>query len=278
MGRFTSIGPPLMSNPSHHPPRMRFAVALLFCVALIAGCDQQAAIDRITPPEEAALAKRVLAQVAAREFLEVEKLFDPGLRGPQARASLEQMAQQFPAGEPRSIRTVGAFTSKNTTSNAVTHTVTFEYEYPGSWLLAEAVLQRRDAELVVLGVQVKRLERPLEESNRFSFAGKGIAHYAFLAIAVAIPLFIAYALAVCLKTPIPRRKWLWYIFIALGLVQVSLNWTSGALSIQPISLLLLGASFYRSGPVGPIVVSFALPLGAVVFLARRRSLVKQGGG
>ncbi len=99
---------------------MRFAVAVLFCLATFAGCDQQAAIDRITPKEEAALAKRVLAQVAAREFLEVEKQIDPGLRGPQVRGALEQMAGQFPAGEPKSIRTVGAFTSKNTTTSAIT--------------------------------------------------------------------------------------------------------------------------------------------------------------
>ena len=261
-----------MSNVSPHEARLRSALAVLFLLAALVACDQQAVIDRFTPKEEAAFAKRVLAQVAARNFAEVEKQLDSGLRGPNVLDSLEQMSQQFPAGEPKSIRTVGAFTNENKTTSVVTYSLTFEYEYPSSWLVAQVILQRRGGELAILGLHANRMDHSLEESNRFSLAGKSATHYVIFALAIAIPIFIVYVLVLCFKTPIPKRKWPWYIFIALGLVQISFDWTSGAWSIQPISFLLLGAGFHQSSPVGPLVLAIALPIGALVFLVGRRSL------
>lgn len=87
-----------------------------------------------------------------------------------------------------------------------------------------------------------------------------------------MPVFVISVLAACLRTRIAKRKWLWMIFIALGFVQFTFNWTTGGLGVQPVSMLLFGAGFVRAGPYGPLILQLAIPVGAIVFLAKRRSL------
>jgi hypothetical protein len=49
-------------------------------------------------------------------------------------------------------------------------------------------------------------------------------------------------------------------------------------NIQPVSLLLLGAGFSQAGPYAPLVFAVAIPVGAIVFLARRRSILSKNAG
>jgi hypothetical protein len=122
------------------------------------------------------------------------------------------------------------------------------------------------------------MAQSLQEYNRFALVGKNAIHYIVLSLVVAVPLFIVYALVLCLKTPIARRKWLWMLFIALGFSRLSFNWTDGAYKIQPISFSLLGAGFLKAGPYAPWIFTVAVPVGAIVFLVKRRSLVPQSAG
>jgi hypothetical protein len=68
------------------------------------------------------------------------------------------------------------------------------------------------------------------------------------------------------------RKWLWILFIALGFLKLQLNETTGAWTIQPLYFLLLGAGFTKAAPATPLFLSVAFPLGAVLFLLKRRSI------
>jgi hypothetical protein len=137
------------------------------------------------------------------------------------------------------------------------------------------VLQRREGRLTVMGVHVNPTSQSLKALNRFTFEGKRDLHYLFVVLAICVPAFVIYALVVCFKTPMARRKRLWMLFVALGLVQFSLNWTTGEVGVQPISFLLLGAGYTQTGPVAPWVITVATPLGAIIFLTRRHKLRAQ---
>lgn len=252
---------------------IRTLLAALFVVTLFAGCDQQALIDKLVPKEEVELAKDVIAQVAAREFDAVEKQLEPTLQGPQTRAKLEEMAAHIPAGEPKSVTTVGAFVSTN--GDTKRYNLSFEYEYAASWMTANVVLQRQGNAVYILGANVNPMQQSLKETNRFTFEGKGAVHYVMFVLAVFVPLFTLYAVVRCIMSPIPRRKWLWVAFAALGLVRFSLDWTTGQLNVQTLSIYLFGSGFGRVGDYGPWILSVSIPVGAVVFLLRRRSLVQQ---
>lgn len=239
-------------------------------VAALAGCDQQAMFEKLVPKDEAAIARQLLSQVAAKDFANVEKQLDPRVQGPSVRGGLEQMAALFPAEEPKAVTLVGSHTS--TVNDLTTYNLTFEYEYADAWVLASVALQRRDGRLTVLGLHAEPEKQSLKEANRFTFAGKGPLHYIVFALVIAIPLFIVYALVVCIRAPNVKRKWLWLVFVALGFVEFSLNWTTGGYAIGPARFLLLGAGFYRAAPYAPFVFDVAIPLGAILFVAKRRSL------
>jgi hypothetical protein len=77
-----------------------------------------------------------------------------------------------------------------------------------------------------------------------------------------------------LFTPMARRKWLWVIFAMLGFTSLNLNWTTGQLSYEFLTVIApparagTGSGFYT-----PWNVQIGLPLGAIVFWLRRRALM-----
>ena len=246
---------------------------LLFTGVLLAGCDQQEWFDKFVPKEEAEFAKRAVGQFAARDFASIERSLVPILVQPDTRSKLQQVAEQVPSAPPLAVQIVGAHTLK--TSDRDQYDLTLQYEYPGKWLLANVVLHREKGELRLAGIHVRPLPDSLQNINRFTFAGKSPIHFLVLALAVLIPLFVIATLVSCARTPIARRKWLWLLFIAVGLVRFSLNWTDGTWEFTPISFLLLGAGFNQAGPAAPYVFAVAAPIGAVLFWFRRKSLRAQ---
>ena len=92
-----------------------------------------------------------------------------------------------------------------------------------------------------------------------------------LALAVAAPLFSLYALVLCVRTRLRGKKWLWIVAILLGVGALSVNWTTGQWNFQPAYVQLLSASATAS-PYGPWVISVSVPLGAILFVLRRKEL------
>ena len=251
----------------------------LLVVALagwLVGCDQQAMIEKFIPKEEEVIARQILVQLAARDFAAINPQLDSSLNGESVQAALKQMADLIPRDPPKSIQTIGAFTS--TFNDVTTYTLTFEHEYSKSWLMTQVVLQRRGTRLTVLAMHATPMQQSLKTLNRFTFAGKGLLHYLVLGLAIAIPLFVVVALVLCYRTPIAKRKWLWMLFVAFGVVQCSFNWTDGSYAIQPLRFLLLGAGFVSGSPYAPTTLAIAFPLPAVIFLLRRRALAATHGG
>lgn len=248
---------------------MRRLITLLLAIALL-GCDQQALFEKFIPKNEEAIAKELIAKLSARDYPAVEAKLDKSLQPPDIRSKLEGIAELIPAGEPKSVRTIGAYTNQ---INAITnYSLTFEYEYNDVWLVANVVLRRSDGAVSVTGIHVSPHKESLETENAFSFKGKSWLHYVVFGLAIAVPLFILCTIVVCARTKIARRKWLWLLFIAMGFFVVQLNWTTGAWSVNPIYFLLLGAGFAKAAPAAPLILSVSFPLGALLFLVKRRSL------
>ncbi|MGC4076436.1 MAG: hypothetical protein QM702_05270 [Rubrivivax sp.] len=250
------------------PTRLFALLALL--TALLSGCDRDAVFERLMPKEEARQAQLYVAQIAARDYAALKEAMAPELRTPDLDQRLQTMSRMLPPGPPTSVKTVGANTLK--AGAVTTYTITLEYEYPNTHLVAAVTLERHDDRLVLKGITFVPRTQSLEEENRFKLDGKGPLHYLVLALAVAVPLFVLYALVLCARTKFLRRKWLWLLFVAVGFVQFQFNWSTGDWGVIPLSVLLLGSGFATSGPYAPWIFTIALPVGAIVFLLRRPSL------
>lgn len=248
---------------------MKLVVMALLC--LFAGaCSQQDIVDRFAPASEVKFARSTLDDLRLGHLDSTRDHLAAKLRTPDIDAQLSRIAGYFPQGVPRSIKTVGAHKAWINGESQVS--LAFEYEFDSGWALADMVVSTTGGQDTIEGLHVSRLKQSLEQTNAFTLRGKTPLQYFFLGLACAIPLLCLYALVLCARTPMRGRKWPWILFILFGFVTVGLNWTTGAFSLQPISVMLLGAACVAQ-PFGPWTISAAFPLGAVWFLLKRRSYV-----
>jgi hypothetical protein len=253
----------------------RFLSFVLLLCSLFTACDQADLIDKLATQEEQTFVRQQVEHLRARSFDAIEATLDRRLVNPELRATLEKMADIVPAGEPRSVRIVGA--QKHYKDGVTTLATTIEYEFADGWLLAQVAMAEREGRRTVTGFNVYPREQSLADEHRFGLAGKGALHYLFLAAAIAAFAVTVYALVACIRTRWLRRKWLWIVFILLGLGRFAINWTTGDVHAQALHVQLLSAS--AMAPLGaPLMVSFSIPFGAIAFLLVRRRRTAPGAG
>jgi LytS/YehU family sensor histidine kinase len=122
-----------------------------------------------------------------------------------------------------------------------------------------------------VALTVRAIPESLEEHHRFRLAGKSAVHYVVLALAIVFPLLTLYALVACVRTKMSWQKWPWMLFILFGIGSFSINWTTGETQFSALTLRLFGASA-AAVLYGPWILSVSFPLGALVFLFRRKAL------
>lgn len=244
---------------------------VVLCLVLVS-CDQQKLLAKFTPPAEAAVAKSTLDDLHHGKLDAIESRLAPKLLDdPTTDAKLRGLVKYFPSGEPRSVAALGAFT---TIFNGVKHVrLSYEYHYPTAWVQATVVMVEDNGKILIEGLQVNRTPQSLAQTNAFTLQGKAPAAWLMLAAACLLPLFSLFAFGLCLRTPLRGRKWPWAIFTLIGVITVRLNWTNGVFSMQLLSVQLLSASTMQASS-GAWVLGVSFPLGAVIFLLRRRALMR----
>ncbi len=126
--------------------------------------------------------------------------------------------------------------------------------------------------LALLGFHIQPLAGDLREINALRLSGLTWKHYSMAGTAFAFLGLSILALALCIRTPMARRKWLWIVFIVAGLGKFTINWTTGETALAPISIQALGTGMFRGSSYAPWLLSVSFPLGAFVFLALRSRL------
>jgi len=247
---------------------LRKKIFLLIMLLALIGCDQKAFFGKFIPKDEFEFSKQFLALFQSRDFDAMERKISPDLNDAQLRQTLEEMAALFPNEQAKNISFVGSHTY--TDQNVRRVNLSLQYEFPSKWLFANIIIEKKGDLLVVKGIHVQPLQDSLEKINRFTFQGQGAIHYIFLSLAIMVGLFIIFALVLCIRTPIPKRKWLWIIFVLFGFFRVTLNWTTGVLNITPVSFQMLGLAISKQGLYAPWLVQVSVPLGAIIFLLKRK--------
>jgi len=255
--------------------------ALVFACLLLVGCGgketQKWLLKKIVPPEDDLLARRSIELVRLGDFKDLRPLLDPSLTStPDLDERLADVQRVLAQGLPIDTTLIGCQVNTiNSVANSKRRSdISYELHFPHAWVAGDIVVDTENNTQVVSGIHFRQYPNSFEEMNRFSLQGKTPFHYLVLACCIAVPIFIVCVLIVCIRTGPIRRKWLWILFILFGVTQLQFNWTTAAWNCQPVSILLFGSSYLQSGPFAPWVLSFGFPLGAVIFLLRRKKLVR----
>jgi len=241
----------------------------LLLVFLLYGCSQEEILQKFSTPADQAIAKNYIDRLRGHDFDEIEKAFDENIKGRDLPGTLAKMANLIPAGEPTSIKLVGA--ERYVMRDITTVNTTYEYNFAGTWLLINVAVRTQGEAKTIVGFHVRTENESLEEQNRFTLSGRPLFAYVVLGLAVSAALFSLYALVICIRTPMAKRKALWIVFILLGIGKISVNWATGQWGVYPLYVQLFSASAFAQFS-GPWVISASVPLGAILFLVRRKEL------
>lgn len=160
-------------------------------------------------------------------------------------------------------------------NTVTTYNLVYEYEYSDNlWIYYTFQLLEKENDFVVQTFNIQPYDQPLNKIHEFTFENKSFINYLWIFFTIIIPTFILVSLIFAIRTPL-KRKWLWIIFILFGFVAFSLNWTTGEFGFQLINFKLLGVGFFKSGLIAPWIVSFAIPVGAIVFWVKRNKIMNE---
>jgi hypothetical protein len=245
-------------------------LTLAFFGFLATACSQEDILRKIATPAQQDIARAYIEKVRNRDFADIEKAADPRIAADLQGGTLDKMAALIPAGAPTSVKLVGAneFSSKQA---GTTLNLTYEFQFGDKFILINVARKTKDGVDTIIGLRVQPLSASLQTLNRFTLSNKTAFQYCVLVAAVAAVLFTLYALVVCIRTNMARRKWLWILFILFGFGKIMVNWTTGAWDFMILNAQLFSASA-GAAYFGPWIISVSLPVGALFFLSRRKEL------
>lgn len=240
--------------------------AMLLALTLF-GCDSQKLMNMFVPKEGTDAGRAFMEDIRTGNFGPIQSSMDPAYRA-QLNAGVLRQVQALFGGQPvKSVKIIGSNLLK--TTDFTRYAITYEYELTKQWLVAEIVLQVMPGRLQIEGVHAQQMFVSIEQLNAFTLSGKTTMSLLILVLAILIPIFVVGTAVVCWRTPIRRYKWLWRVFVLLGITGLALNWTTGQWQFMLVHVDLLGASFNKA-LYGPVILQIGFPLGAVVFWIVRK--------
>ena len=126
------------------------------------------------------------------------------------------------------------------------------------------------------------------QTHELTFSGKGTLHYVMFGLLLGVPAFIIFTCVHCLRLERLEGRWLWFIFILVGVWGLEFNWTTGTLNAELLSVTpqgvtinflrfhFLGAGIYAVGVFQPWILQVGTPLGAIVYWFALRHARSEG--
>jgi hypothetical protein len=242
-------------------PPFRALLAFLLLIPL-AACQWQS----ITAQQDAEL-RGVFEQVRRGDLNGVEAAFDPQYRTPTLHAGLPDMRSMIPTGQPQVQRLNSAL--EKDAQGRLNYGASYEYDYPGSALLTQ-IEMRQDAagRKTITAFRVVRAQPHLVDHYRFGLVGKTPQHYLFLVLMLIAPLLGIWGIVAVWRAPDLPRKWkpLWTLAMALGFMDLTMDWATGDVVVQVARLHILYITASKFGPLSPWMISTSLPLASIAFL------------
>lgn len=251
---------------------MTLRIITLAMLAVLTACSQSELVQKIANPEKVKIAEDYIAQLKTGDLEKLAGELDESVQSDKALENLRTMRAMVPKEPVTSSELVGYHwqTMHTVSGSESNYSVTHQFRHGDKWLIILLAWKEKDRVRRITGFRVVPMAKSLQETHAFSLQGINPMRALFLAGAVAIPVFVITTLVVCIRTKIPKHKWLWIIFILLGFMKLSLNWTTGEVGFQSLAFQLFGASAFAQ-PFMAWTIGLSLPAGAIAFWIRRRT-------
>lgn len=252
--------------------RSRAARRSCFCAAwlLLSACSRSDAPDPWAPADADARARSYLTLFAEHRGGEAEARIHPGLAGPEAHRAFATIDSLLGGQRLDSLHLVDSQFSE---IDGVRHvSLTYEARPPMGRILANVATLDSAGTWYVTALSARTIPVPYRELGAFRLEGRSPKHYLWLALTIlCAAASIGTAAWFATRRNMPG-KWQWALAALVGVGASRIDWSTGDSIVQPLHVQLLSAGVTRFGPLEPWVLTFALPLGAIVGLAFYRWL------
>jgi hypothetical protein len=248
---------------------IRTALLAFPCLLVLAACSQQALLEKFSSSDDRALGTRLIESVQAGDPRLVASLVPPD-RSKQAIALVPEMQKIVPSGPGSRIRLIDArFTIQaSPTAGSIRNVfLAYEVDKASRHALVRIGLTHRAKATVLTDFYVNPLAKPIEQLAAFGLTGKSAVQYLFLGLAILFSLTcVAAFVAVIRSKGVVKHRWVWALLCLFSFSRFAVDWTTGAVNVQPLSIQLFGGFAFQSGMLNPWQVGFGLPLFALAFL------------
>ena len=245
------------------------ALAIALLLLLGACVSQSDMVKKFTPPDVDAFARDYIQLVAHGKLDSAIAFLDPSIPRDQAREVYPTLQAELAPGTFDSIRVVGAHWTSTAMGNGTVRkqtTLVYEVLVPAGWRLVTIETSDSADHRVVATFQVNKLDQALEKTNAFSFAGHSFGDILWLACAVAnVLLSLGTVVVLWRAKAMPKRK-RWMALALFGGGKFTLDWATGATTYSMASFQLFGAGFTYASAASPVLISFSIPVGALIAL------------
>ena len=242
------------------------------------GCGVPTTDADIRTSDEARLLLTILNELQAKDYDAVRSHMDVQTKAqPGMDKMLELMSEIIPTENPTSSQFEGWWVNLDT-SMGRTSGVTAKLEFKDRWLLVVASYSGNPNSLLATSYRAQGALKLRDGSSPFQATTNASLRYFNLAIAVATTLGSLAAAVLCLLTTGLKRKFLWAFASLFGISGFSFNSTTGDFLINFLAFGGLDGSWYwPDASVGP-VLHIVVPVGAILFLFKRRHLLRSENG
>jgi hypothetical protein len=254
---------------------MKALTKIILLGLLLSSCSMNEIPERLIPKEANEFAQKFIIKLANGEIDYCDSLFSKEYQNDQGTNFLNEVNQAISEREVLNYRLISSsWTTLYSGTTSTTYNLQYEYKYADDfWIYYSFQILEKNNNLTVNYLNFQPRNESLSSYYEFNFKNKTIIHYTWLFMAILVPIFILFSVIYAIRTPL-KRKWLWIIFILVGFVSFSLNWATGDFGIKPINFNLLGAGIIKSGIIAPWILTFNIPIGAILFWIKRNRVSK----
>jgi hypothetical protein len=180
---------------------------------------------------------------------------------------MEKVFLNLPHEAPKSIKPIG-YRTEVSNGKTLTHAA-LEYEYSDRWTQAIISLEGNK----IAGFSLSDYKFSLFERTQINFSNQSLEHYVLLGLAIINLIFCSITLFMCIIAPRVKWRFLWILFILVGMGVMSFNWLEGRLALNIFSAGLpparLNLEVYQ-----PLFILLSIPLGAILFWMNFKKLTR----
>jgi hypothetical protein len=242
--------------------RNTLLAVLLLCLA---ACSQKAWINRLASDEEQRLAIATAEELRNGDAAKITQQAEPQFKADVPKASSQVRPLLTRAPGPFAIKTVSVVEQSG---GSVMKAFTLQAGAGTNWTVTEIVFSGRGRSLQLAGFHVLASSSDPSKLNDFSIGKRGLLGYVWLLLMCVCPALCLTAVVLIWRRRWLKRRWLWTVGSLLGFTGFGLNWSTGAWAFLLINVSALGAGATRAGPFSPWILTFGIPVVAIVVIVR----------